>query len=183
MPPRPKVSRKPQSPKFAPRRNAAAPALPRPPRPPKTAEVAPPLTAGKHLLLTAGGAIGASAIGALAARWGVAPDFLATVITVGAGGLAWKHTNRTVQTVASDAASAGGSQLMLMNFGPALTPKPTTVVIANQNQAPPRLKNADLGELPSGMLHSAFERARAELSIADQPHDLHDHADVPRHAA
>lgn len=180
--PRPKVNKKPH-PKFAPRRNAALP-LPRPPRAAKAPEEPKALSAGQHLLWTAGGALGASALGAVAARWGLAPDFLATAITVGAGAYAYKTDVATLRTLAAGAASAGGSQLLLLKFGPQLSSKPTTVVIANQNHAPPaRPKNADMGALPPGMLHSAFERSRAELAIADQVHDPYSHFDQHHHAA
>jgi hypothetical protein len=160
--------------KFVPRRNAV-PAVPRAAREPATAAPAVALSPAQHLLWTAGGALGASAAGALAARYGLAPDLVAIAMAVGSGALALQNKRENWRTALSGAASAGGSQLMLLKLTP--TPKPsTTVVVANQNQAPPApRKNADMGALPAGMLDAAFERARAELSVSDH-YDPHGHS-------
>jgi len=69
----------------------------------------------------------------------------------------------------SGAASAAGSQLVLLKLNP--TPAAPKVAAQTQPQPTqtaqlPRPKNADLGALPPGMLDAAFERARAELAVA-----------------
>jgi hypothetical protein len=190
--PRPRASKKPH-PRFVPRRNFAPTVTQRPPKDTnKKTEPAPepPLSAAKQLLWTAGGAAGASVVGAFVARWGLSPEAVAGGITAGATIFAAATNKPKLHAIATGMASAGGSQLMLMLVGPSLAPKPaaavqapkpTTVVIANQN--PPAHKNADLGSLPPGMLHSSFERARAELAIADQVHEPYGFAEHHHHAA
>ena len=68
------------------------------------------------------------------------------------------------------AASAAGSQYLLLKLNPTPAPKPVTQVAVHVPQpAPlpaPLRKNADLGSLPPGMLDAAFERARAEVAVA-----------------
>lgn len=159
-------------PKHPPRRNAAPP---RPPAPRPARSTEPPETPVQHLLYTAGGALGASLVGALAARYGLQPSMVATLITASGGALAWKAGTQRTRTIAAGAASAGGSQLMLLKLKmPDAAPKPQTVA-ANQNQQPPvRPKNADIGALPHGALDAAFERARAELAISAHGEHAHD---------
>jgi hypothetical protein len=147
------------------RRNANPFSAPRAPRQPKTAEPATE-TPLQHLLYTAGGAIGASFLGAVAARYGFHPTTVATVITGAGGGIAWLGPQR-FRSVAAGAASAGGSQLMLLGLQKAPEAPPAPVV-AKRDTEPARVKNADMGALPPGSLEAAFERARADLAIAHE---------------
>lgn len=167
---------KPKPKHAASRLRNAGPPRPTTPRPARVAET--PETPGWHLLHTAGGALGASLAGALATRYGFHPQTIATVITGVSGGVAWKGTTQRARSIAAGAASAGGSQLLLLTLKANEAPKPT----ANQNQAPlvaARTKNADLGALPAGALDAAFERARAELALT---HDSYAH-EAPSFAA
>jgi hypothetical protein len=151
-------------PKYPPRRNAAPP---RPPAPRSAKGAKPPASAGLRFAVTAGGALAASALGALAANRGMPPLAAAGILALGGGLLAWKGPGEHSRTAGTGAASAGGSQLMLLALQ---TPPARPKIVANQNQAtaapaPARLKNADIEALPPGALDAAFERARAELAL------------------
>jgi hypothetical protein len=102
---------------------------------------------------------------------------------VAGGYTAWQSPTVRTRHVAAGAASAAGSQLLLLklNPGPA-APKPVAPPPAPPQTAQlPRPKNADLGSLPPGMLDAAFERARSELAVAGDgyPHGYeHDHHQI-----
>ena len=174
----------PKAKRSPPRRRNAGPSAPRTRAPAPPAE--PPVTkkeAFVHLVETLGGAAVTSLVGAMAVKWGLHPE----LVSAGLGGMggytAWISDKQRSRYVALGAASAAGSQLLLMKMNPAPAPKPATP-IALQLPAPapthvtppPRTKNADLGSLPPGMLDAAFERARAELAIAGDGYpDGYDH--------
>ena len=153
-------------------RNAGPPA-PRPaPRPsaPRSKEPPPPTTKDTfvQLLQTLGGAAATSLVGAYAVKWGLHPELVSTGLGVAGGYFAWQSPKELNRHLGAGAASAAGSQLLLLKLNPA----PAAPKAATQPPAPaqpaqlPRPKNADLGALPPGMLDAAFERARAELAVA-----------------
>ena len=168
-------------------RNAGLPA-PRPaPRPsaPRSKEPPPPTKKDTfvQLLQTLGGAAATSVIGAYAVKWGLHPELVSTGLGVAGGYFAWQSPKELNRHLGAGAASAAGSQLLLLklNSAPAV-PKATTPPPAPAQPAQlPRPKNADLGALPPGMLDAAFERARAELAVAGDgyppgyEHEHHEH--------
>jgi hypothetical protein len=166
----PKRNAKPKQP--PPRRRNAAPAPALRPSVPRT-KVDPPPSKKQtfvNLVETLIGAGATSFAGAYAVKWGLHPD----LVTVGLGAIggyaAIQSAGERNRHVASGAASAAGSQLVLRWLNP---PKPAPAAPAHappvqtaQAPAPAGLRKADLGALPPGMLDSAFERARSELAVA-----------------
>jgi hypothetical protein len=162
-------------------RNAAPPAgrLGRAPAP-KPKE---PLTFSETLVQlgeTLGGAALTSVIGAAAVRWGLHPEMVS--LGLGAAGVyAATSKKDLVRNAGAGAASAAGSQYLLLKFTPAPTAKlvaqtPTPALPAPTHTVQlPQRKNADLGTLPPGMLDAAFERARAELAVGDSYAYEHHH--------
>jgi len=162
-------------------RNAAPPSAPR-----ARAAAAPaePVVTKKeslvHLVETLTGAGFASLVGAMAVKWGLHPDLVSAGLGGVGGWTAWMSPAQRNRFVALGAASAAGSQLLLMKLNPGANPvKPVAPPSPPLATAPPhpalptRPKNADLGALPPGMLDAAFERARSELAVASDgyPHD------------
>lgn len=136
-----------------------------------------------NLVETLIGAGATSLAGAYAVRWGLHPD----LVTVGLGAIggyaAVQSDKERSRHVASGAASAAGSQLVLRWLAPPNPPKaaPATLPPAPpqtaQGQPPAGLRKADLGALPPGMLDAAFERARSELAVAGDGYpDGYEHA-------
>jgi hypothetical protein len=178
-PARKRNTHRPNRPKRPKLRNAAPP----PPRPrapaAKRDNPEPPPNKKEslvHLIETLGGAAATSVIGALAVRWGLHPE----LVSAGLGGIgtwtAWQSDKSLNRFVALGAASAAGSQLLLMKMNPAAAPPAPVKTPAPPAQAQlpastagtaaARPRSADLGTLPPGMLDAAFERARAELAVA-----------------
>jgi len=120
------------------------------------------------LLQTLGGAAATSVVGAYAVKWGLHPELVSTGLGLAGGYFAWQSPEKLNRHVGAGAASAAGSQLLLLKLSPApAAPKPAAPPAApTQTAQIPRPKNADLGSLPPGMLDAAFERARAELAVA-----------------
>lgn len=121
-----------------------------------------------HLAETLGGAGLTSVVGAYAVRWGLHPELVSAGLGI-AGGYLALSPKAFRRYAGAGAASAAGSQLLLLK----LNPTPAAPAMATQPAQPApvpapaaRLKNADLGALPPGMLDAAFERARAELAVA-----------------
>ena len=166
-------------PKRAPSRaRNAAPRATSPARPRGGADSAQPSKADtvRHLWQSVVGSAGASALGALSVRWGFHP----LAVMGGLGGLGSIVSvfgkNPGTRNAATGVASAASSQLILQQI--AAPPAPVTVT-ATAIPTPTRIKNADLGQLPPGMLDAAFERARAELAVSGDgyppgydPHDF-----------
>jgi len=178
--PRSRRNAKPK-PKHAPRRNAKskpkhAPhryrnAGPTTARTPVTKKPKEPTTFKETLVQlgeTLGGAALTSVIGAYAVKWGLHPELVS--VGLGAAGVyAATSQKEPIRFAGSGAASAAGSQLVLLKLNP--TPDASKVAAQPPPKPPtqtaqlPRPKNADLGALPPGMLDAAFERARAELAV------------------
>jgi len=149
-----------------------------------------------HLGETLGGALLTSVLGALAVRWGFHPTGVSIALG-GLGGLAaWRSEGALAQYAGLGAASAAGSQLMLLQMNPLAKPAqaalPATPVTAHlpppaaHPAIPSRPRAADLGGLEPGMLDAALERARAELAVAGdgyppsyQPAHHHHHQSIP----
>jgi hypothetical protein len=126
------------------------------------------------------GAAAASAAGAYAVNKGFHPYIVSTALAAGGALAAWRIDEGWVRDVMLGAASAAGSQLMLLGLNPAaadvsLASRPPAAPSSGQvaaTAAPRTLatvkpRAADLGGLPPGMLDAALERARAELAVAD----------------
>lgn len=137
------------APRSAPARNAA----PRAPR-----GKSEPETAMTRLGYTAAGAAGTALVGSFLAREGWAPKTVATALAAVGAGLAWKGDESTIRSLGAGAMSAAGSQLALMLMESKAEAKPAT--------PEPEKKPANAGELPSGSLENAFERAKSRLAIA-----------------
>lgn len=154
-------------------RNAAPSSPPRATaqRKSSTPPVAPTLkTKAVSLLETLAGAAAASVAGAYAVKWGFHPELVSYGLGI-AGAYSATRQHELVRLMGTGAASAAGSQLLLIK----LNPPPAAPAVAAQtppqpHQTPPaqlpRRANADLGSLPPGMLDAAFERARAELAVS-----------------
>jgi hypothetical protein len=159
-------------------RNAASPPPPRTSavRRPTTVPPQGPTMTDKLVRLgeTLLGAAAASVAGAYAVKWGFHPELVSYGLGA-AGVFSSTRKHDLVRLMGRGAASAAGSQLLLLK----LNPPPTAPAVAAQPPAqsqtaqPPRLKNADFGSLPPGMLDAAFERARAELAVSS---DGYEHA-------
>lgn len=157
-------------PRHAPRFRNAAP-------PPRAAqlkkEILPEPTVMDRLRrigTTVVGAGVASVTGAAAVKYGFHPDFVSIVLG-GVGLLSSATLKRELyRDVGLGAASAAGSQLVLMHIHPAAAkpdPEPSpSKPTATPTSQPVRRANADLGALPPGMLDAAFEQARAELAVS-----------------
>ncbi|HEU4729263.1 MAG TPA: hypothetical protein VFT22_15285 [Kofleriaceae bacterium] len=180
--PKPVLKRRPKHPgairRAAPHFRNAAPPRPSVPRSrssqPAASTTETPLG---HLVHTLGGALVGSLGGALATRWGFHPEMVSAVLGVGGSYMAWRSDTPRARSIAAGAASAGGSQYLLLRLSSAGEPaKPAAPPPSPTPSVPPRLKNADLGALPPGMLDAAFERARAELAVASEGYPLsHEH--------
>jgi hypothetical protein len=113
---------------------------------------------------------GASLAGALAARWGFHPRWVAAGLT-GAGALLmarYNTKNKDAQAAAAGAFSAGGSQLVLMLLQGAQAQEAAQQVASKGTQPSQPAKEAprrQLGALPPGALDAAFERARFTLTM------------------
>ena len=122
-----------------------------------------------HLVHTAVGAGLASAIGAYATRWGFAPRTVAATLGAVSGYAAYTRDTARARSFSAGAASAAGSQILLLTLKPAVQPATApaspTVIVAQSHPTTQR-KNSDLGALPPGALDAAFERARAQLAIS-----------------
>jgi hypothetical protein len=165
--------------RLVPRRNARPKrAKPRhrnagpPPRvnAPRSKPATPPSLAKKDslvdLLQTLGGAAATSVIGAYAVKWGLHPELVSTGLGLAGGYFAWQSQEDLTRHLGAGAASAAGSQLLLLKLSPApAAPRTAAPTAPAQTAQLPRPKNADLGALPPGMLDAAFERARAELAV------------------
>ncbi len=168
--PAPRRNAKPK--RTKPRHRNAGPPAPRPTAPRSKAASAPPPQTKKDsfvdLLQTLGGAAATSLVGAYAVKWGIHPELVSTGLGLAGGYFAWQSQEDLTRHLGTGAASAAGSQIVLRMLNPASTaPKPVTAPTAPVQTAQlPRPKNADLGALPPGMLDAAFERARAELTVA-----------------
>ncbi len=116
------------------------------------------------------GAAAASVAGAYAVKWGFHPELVS--YGLGAAGVFSATRQRDlVRLMGRGAASAAGSQLLLLKLNPPPTAPAAPTQPPAQPQPPqtpqlPKRANADLGALPPGMLDAAFERARAELAVA-----------------
>jgi hypothetical protein len=165
----PKRNAKPKRPK--PRHRNAGPPAPRASAPRNRGVPPQPSPTKKDsfvdLLQTLGGAAATSVIGAYAVKWGLHPELVSTGLGLAGGYFAWQSPEKLNRHVGAGAASAAGSQLLLLKLSPApAASKPVATPTAPAQTAQlPRPKNADLGALPPGMLDAAFERARAELAI------------------
>lgn len=157
----------------------AGPSGVRPIAPRSKGEPPRPTTKDKfyYLAESLGGAAVTSYAGAWAVKLGLAPELVSTILGLATGYVAVDADKEVIGNAARGAASAAGSQLLLLTFGPkpqpAAAPKLVAVPTATQ-PAQPRPKNADLGSLPPGMLDAAFERARAELAVGGDGY-AHDH--------
>ena len=123
-----------------------------------------------NLVETLIGAGATSFAGAYAVRWGLHPDLVSVGLAAIGGYAAVQSDKERNRHVASGAASAAGSQLVLRWLNP---PKPAPAAPAHapppqtaQSQPPAGMRKADLGTLPPGMLDAAFERARSELAVS-----------------
>jgi hypothetical protein len=133
-----------------------------------------------NLVETLIGAGATSLAGAYAVRWGLHPDLVSVGLGAIGGYAAVQSDKERSRHVASGAASAAGSQLVLRLLNP---PKPAPAAPAHAPapqtapaQPPAGLRKADLGALPPGMLDAAFERARSEL--AEHAHHQFHHGPV-----
>ena len=131
-----------------------------------------------HLVQTIAGTAAASLSGAGAVKFGFHPYFVSGGLGVVSSLCAWLLSSDRNRHIALGAASAAGSQLLLMAMNPSAKPSkpaapPQIAAAPAQVALPIRPKNADLGTLPPGMLDAAFERARSELAVASDgyPHD------------
>jgi hypothetical protein len=167
----PKAKAKAKAKHAAPRYRNAGPPPPRSAGPRKAPS--PELTMKDklvHLAETLGGAGLTSVIGAYAVKWGLHPELVSTGLGI-AGGYFSLSPHEFRRFAGVGAASAAGSQLLLLKLNPApIAPKgaaqPASPPPTQTAQQLPRPKNADLGSLPPGMLDAAFERARADLAVA-----------------
>ena len=154
-----------------PRHRNAGPPAPRVSAP-RSKVASPPLQTKKDsfvdLLQTLGGAAATSVVGAYAVKWGIHPELVSTGLSLAGGYFAWQSQEDLTRHLGAGAASAAGSQLLLLKLSPApAAPKlAATQTAPTQTAQISRPKNADLGALPPGMLDAAFERARAELAVA-----------------
>jgi hypothetical protein len=176
--------------KHAPQRyrNAAPTPPPRPSALRRSATVPPEGATMTDKLVRLGetlvGAAAASVVGAYAVKWGFHPE----LVSYGLGAVGVFSATRQrdlVRLMGAGAASAAGSQLLLLKLNP---PPAAPAVAAQPAQQPhppqtaqlPKRANADLGSLPPGMLDAAFERARAELAVSGDGYaPVYDH--MPHH--
>ncbi|MGH7633187.1 MAG: hypothetical protein ACRENC_05620, partial [Gemmatimonadaceae bacterium] len=125
---------------------------------------------------TALGIGGASLAGALAARWGFHPWWVAAGAT-GAGALLmarYNTGNKKAQAAAAGAFGAGGSQLVLMALQRAQAQAPAQPLASKDTQPAQPAKDGmrrQLGALPPGALDAAFERARSTLTMDAEGHE------------
>jgi hypothetical protein len=141
----------------------------RPPQRSKaTSEPQPPNEKLVRLLESIAGAAATSYLGAWAVKYGANPTATSVALGVATGAFALMSNRQLYNQAAQGAASAAGSQFVLLTLAPK-PPAPARVVAVQapppSPQAPPR-KNADLGALPPGMLDAAFENARAQLAVS-----------------
>jgi hypothetical protein len=111
----------------------------------------------------------ASVAGALAVRWGFHPLLVSASLGAVGGLTAWQTNKDGRRNLATGAASAAGSQLVLQLLNPMATPKVAVTQSAPAQPAPKQIVHApgrDQGALPPGVLDAAFERARADLAVA-----------------
>lgn len=177
MPPssKQKSHRKPGHPKARLRRPGlrnAAPAGPFGTRPSLRSKTAsPPQPTNEklvRLLESIAGAAATSYLGAWAVKYGANPTATSVALGVATGALALASDRQLYNQAAQGAASAAGSQFVLLTLAPRPPEPPRVVTVqapAQPPQTPPR-KNADLGALPPGMLDAAFENARAQLAVS-----------------
>jgi hypothetical protein len=179
----PRRNAAPKRTKTKPRHRNASPVVPRTSAPRSKADPPPPSKkdAFVQLLETLGGAAVTSVVGAYAVKWGLHPELVSTGLGVAGSYFAWQSEDKLKRSLGAGAASAAGSQLLLMKLNPApaapAAPAPNTPPMPTQIAQLPR-KNADLGALPPGVLDAAFERARAELAVAG---DGYPHGYEPEH--
>ncbi|MBL9016067.1 MAG: hypothetical protein JNL83_17910 [Myxococcales bacterium] len=125
----------------------------------------------QRLGYTAGGAAATSVVGGLLMKQGWAPKTVATGLTLLGAGLGWKGDSAAVRSVGVGTMSAAGAQLALMLWDDhdkkADPPATTTPATASQvsGGAKKQLSNGDGGDLPSGALESAFNRARLAMAV------------------
>ena len=168
-------------------RNAAPPPSrpPRASRPPRSTKADTgnePLPLGQRFTELGETVLGAaltSFVGANGVKIGLPPWLVATGLGV-AGLYVGTRQLDWLRHAGVGAASAAGSQAVLLAFSPA-PPAPKVASSTHAPAAPPQTaqlparKNADLGALPPGMLDAAFERARAELAVGDSFGHEHHH--------
>lgn len=116
------------------------------------------------------GAAAASVAGAYAVKWGFHPELVSYGLGA-AGVFSATRKRELVRLMGTGAASAAGSQLVLLKLNPQPAAPPVVAQPQPQPQPThiaqfPKPKNADLGSLPPGVLDAAFERARAELAVS-----------------
>jgi hypothetical protein len=127
---------------------------------------------------TAAGMGGASLVGALAARWGFHPVWVAAG-AAGAGAILmarYNTRNKNVLSAAAGAFSAGGSQLVLMALQRAQAQAQAQAQqVASKDTHPSQpakdVTRRQLGALPPGALDAAFERARSTLTMDAEGHE------------
>lgn len=120
------------------------------------------------------GAAAASYVGAQAVRTGFHPGWVSLALSSAGGLLAWRSDRPFLKLGGIGAASAAGSQLMLLGMNPRIgEPAPAQTAVAQLSAPTParatvatKPRAADLGGLEPGMLDAALERARAELAVA-----------------
>ena len=169
-------------PKHAPMRyRNAAPPPARAPRAakPDSGKLPPPMGQRfTELGETVLGAAVTSFIGANGVKVGLPPWLVASLLG-GAGLYVCTRATDWIRHAGVGAASAAGSQAVLLGFSPGPPPAPKVASSTPAPAAPhpqiPARKNADLGTLPPGMLDAAFERARAELAVGDSYAHEHHH--------
>jgi hypothetical protein len=135
-------------------RNAGPPKAPRAARPGGGADE----TSLNRLGYTAAGAAGTALVGTFLAHEGWAPKTIAGALAAVGAGLAWRGDDPMIRSVGAGAMSAAGSQLALMLLDDRERKAPVAAVAVK--------KPANGEGLPPGALESAFERARARLSLA-----------------
>lgn len=178
--PRRNAKSKPKPKHAAPRYRNAGPSTPRPSALRRTEAalrssvrvppVGPTLT---EKIVHIGETIAGAALGSIAGAYAVKAGFHPELVSYGIGGvglIAATRQREILRAMGLGAASAAGSQIVLLKLNPAPTPKVAALPPAPLPPAPaaplPKPKNADLGSLPPGMLDAAFERARAELAVS-----------------
>jgi hypothetical protein len=121
-----------------------------------------------RLLESIAGAAATSYLGAWAVKYGANPTATSVALGVATGALALASNRQLYNQAAQGAASAAGSQFVLLTLAPKPAAPPRVVAVQASPQPPqgPPRKNADLGALPPGMLDAAFENARAQLAVS-----------------
>lgn len=134
--------------------------------PHKGATTHPTLTSGKAALWTAGGALTAATLCALAARYDVLPAVWATGLVTAIGGTtAAVAAHPVAQAVGQGAMAAAGAQLGLVVIDNHYQQTVIRDALVASKPAPKKPANAE--RLPDGAVASAYERARRRLALAE----------------